>query len=417
MATSIARALAMAIGPRSGPRLPHPDRYCGGADYNLYRLQFNNIANLREWDYATRGRMLSSCLGDEALVVMETLPQHLHNDFAALDGALARRFGPIPLDPSEYRQLLRECQQQHEESLDSYAQRVDELVRKGHPLLGHAAQELYKVETFANGLLDSMTARLVRYTSCQTLEGALTAAKRLGPGTNQPHASHKKVRAVEVDDLALEREKQRDAKIDTLVKAFNQQLTARPQVVTVQAPPVQIVQQPSAQAQQVPVKYAAPAERASKPANSRERDSSSSNSKGGRPQLRQAGPDDECYYCHKFGHFALHCRSRLRNERQQDDTVCGYCAKPRHKSEQCRLRIRHERQADELAAANRGTDNADSRPPRDPKQCGYCSKRGHDSEVCRKRLRDEANQADQGRSKKAPKREPDSGNEKGPQSQ
>lgn len=192
MATSIARALAIAIRPRTGLRLPQPERYSGRADYNLYRLHFDNLANLHEWDCATRGRMLSTSLGDDALVVLNSLPPHLCNDYAALDAALSKRFGVAPLEPREYRCLLGECRQQHEESLNSFALRIDELVRKAHPTLDRATQEQYMVETFVYGLLDSMVARLVNFSNSQTLDGALAAAKCFTPKPNQPHTSQSK---------------------------------------------------------------------------------------------------------------------------------------------------------------------------------------------------------------------------------
>lgn len=196
LATAIAQALAVALQHREQPLpIPSLERYTGKGDYNLYRLQFQNMANIRHWSYEQRGIMLSGHLAVDAVAVMIALPPHLRNDFDTLDNALRRRFGVPEKPASEYRRMLHECRQQQGQTLDEFALHVDDLVRRAHPDIDAAAQEPYKVETFVDGLADSMTASLVNFSAPATLEGALAAAMRC---RRQPLQQAKAVRSAEL---------------------------------------------------------------------------------------------------------------------------------------------------------------------------------------------------------------------------
>ena len=68
-------------------------RYTGKADWEAFHAQFELLADAGGWSVKVKALQLAMCLSDEALSCLLLLSPEDRGDYAALVGALRRRFG------------------------------------------------------------------------------------------------------------------------------------------------------------------------------------------------------------------------------------------------------------------------------------------------------------------------------------
>ncbi len=200
------------------------DKYTGTGDYNLYRMQFLHHANLMNWDEATRGSQLSSLLAEKALEVLRHLQPQQMQDFAALDGALSRRFGLVT-DTNSYRARLKSLRQKPGQDLSSFATEVEDAVRGAHPEYPEYLLQKEMANTFVEGLADNALVLFLTREKHFALDTALASA-RLQPA----HVQEGRSRQARVNATVAETgreyepwadENPPDAMVNALVNAVN----------------------------------------------------------------------------------------------------------------------------------------------------------------------------------------------------
>lgn len=285
-----------------------PDRYNGDVDAHLYLKQFEQVATSAQWAYEEKGRQLAALLTGNALETLRHMPPNLQADYSSLSEALLQRFSRTT-DRREYRALLRECVQLSTQNLDQFAVQVEDCVRGAHPGMDEAYAQQLMAETFSEGLNDAVLTAIVNSGKHRTLSAALYAAQQAKP-VNTVDRRVRTATMIDVDDMHREsmkaieeRERQRDAKLDMLIKAYNTALVDR-------QPPPPPAPQPAPTVTYVPV-ASAPCQQ---PAHVQVHQASAGPSKGFK--MREATPNDSCYYCHNKGHFRIECKNKKRDEKK-----------------------------------------------------------------------------------------------------
>ncbi|CAC5378765.1 unnamed protein product [Mytilus coruscus] len=108
---------------------PSPQRlpcYDGKTEWKPYYMQFIHFSNRYRWDSKQRLDRLIECLRDKALKFYSTRPPSVQNDFVLVSEKLNQRFGNKDL-PCTIRRQLQEVRQTIDETVEEFAERVQEM--------------------------------------------------------------------------------------------------------------------------------------------------------------------------------------------------------------------------------------------------------------------------------------------------
>ena len=94
-------------------------------------MQFIHFSNRYKWDSRQRLDSLIECLRDKALKFYSTRPLSVQNDFVLLSEKLNQRFGNKDL-PYTIRRQLQEVRQNIDETVEEFAERVQEMATDGY---------------------------------------------------------------------------------------------------------------------------------------------------------------------------------------------------------------------------------------------------------------------------------------------
>lgn len=117
--------------PNGEPRIRLPT-FNGRGDWQSFWTQFSFIARQYRWSEEKQLAILISCLEDTAIQFVSRLPVYKSINLNLLAESLAERFGDQML-PETYRATLDNTKRRQKESLQEYAARVEDLMRKAYP--------------------------------------------------------------------------------------------------------------------------------------------------------------------------------------------------------------------------------------------------------------------------------------------
>lgn len=159
-----------------GPLPPKLSTFDGKSEWKPYYLQFIHIANKYNWDTQQRLDKLIECLRDKALKFYSTRPASIQNDFKQLSEKFNQRFGNKDL-PYTIRRQLQDVRQNVDESIDEFAERVQEMATDGYIDTPEKVVDTISVDAFLKGCTDKKAALLAMEKSPVRIDEALQYVK------------------------------------------------------------------------------------------------------------------------------------------------------------------------------------------------------------------------------------------------
>lgn len=142
-------------------------------DVEEYLRGFDFIAGFNKWSDGNKAGMLCMALKEEAGKWASNLASNVRTDYSLLTTALLARFGT---DPQLLHLQLHQCEQRANETVQSYAERLQSCMRKCLPPA--SLTDTVKMSYFNAGLQPYYRERIVT-ARCQTMEDALELCVRL----------------------------------------------------------------------------------------------------------------------------------------------------------------------------------------------------------------------------------------------
>ena len=126
-------------------------RYNGTADWEAFHTQFELLADDGGWSVKVKVLQLAMCLSDEALSCLLLLSPEDRGDYAALVGALRRRFGQC-VKPVLLRSELCNRRRKPGETLWALANDIKSLSRRAYAHMPPAVQSELVRDQFLQAL-------------------------------------------------------------------------------------------------------------------------------------------------------------------------------------------------------------------------------------------------------------------------
>jgi hypothetical protein len=160
------------------PQFPKLSTYdgTGDGDWKSYHLQFVHTATRFEWGELQKLDNFLMCLRGKALKYFSTRPTSVQRDFDTLMDKMAQRFGNKDL-PHSIRRQLQDVKQTIEESIEEYAERVQEMATEGYVEASEDIVEMMATEAFLRGCKDNQAALLAMDKDPKRVDLALQYAK------------------------------------------------------------------------------------------------------------------------------------------------------------------------------------------------------------------------------------------------
>ena len=268
---------------RKSPNAPHMQLFKGGVnEWENFIFYFKNMARQYKWKKKKKLQRLLECLRDKAVEYVSTLSRSTVKSYSKLLKALSKRYGS-DVQPHVLRKNLMELRQEANESLDEFADRIQQVAQRAFKETGRKTTNLLGVEAFLKGICDK---------------------------TSSKHAAHKKPKDIR---KALEL-----VKAAAAIESFIGRPTSSTRMVTFEEDAY--VRQGRVSDREIlgtsqPRRYTSPGPSRSNEQRSRtpesDRGFSGYDSQNGSRNDRQQSParprDGRCYNCHETGHFRINC--------------------------------------------------------------------------------------------------------------
>ncbi|CAC5396879.1 unnamed protein product [Mytilus coruscus] len=144
---------------RFGPTPPKLAIFDGKSEWKPYFMQFNHIARTYEWSNEQKLNRLIECLRDKALKFVSTRQETVQKNYDMLVQKLSQRFGNKDL-PHTIRRQLQEVRQFVDESIEEFAERIQELATDGYLNTPENVVDTIAVDAFLKGCTDKKAALL-----------------------------------------------------------------------------------------------------------------------------------------------------------------------------------------------------------------------------------------------------------------
>jgi len=154
-----------------GPLTPKMSTFDGKSDWRPYYTQFLHIAEICKWTDKQRIDNLIVCLRDKALKFYSSRHVKVKATFADLCEKLNERFGSKDL-PHILRRQLQEIKQGYEESLEEFADKIQELATDGYPNSPDSFIHIVAVDSFLRGCVEKKEALVAMDKNPNSLEQA-----------------------------------------------------------------------------------------------------------------------------------------------------------------------------------------------------------------------------------------------------
>lgn len=174
-----------------------PPSYDGKQSFHLYKLQFDTISGLNQWDEIERAQYLVASLCGEALSVLSNISAPDRLSYEKLCKILNDRFTQNKSSDLAVIKLDNRVRGRNE-TLQSYGFEMEQLVSSAYPSLNEEAREIILKERFVRGL-DSELRRQIKLSRPSNYETTISIASEIeavliGESSDR---SHRQVRRVE----------------------------------------------------------------------------------------------------------------------------------------------------------------------------------------------------------------------------
>jgi hypothetical protein len=247
--------------------------------WERFEFQFRNFARMYGWDNQERLDHLTSCLTDNAIDYVSSLPHQILNNYDLMMDNLKRRFRGTER-PEIIRKDIQDMKQRVDESLEDFADRIQKAALLAFQGADPQFSDLLGAEYFIRGVKDRNAAYETVKANPQTVQEALTLMKNTAALMKSVYGrSHSHLRQVTfVDDPP------HILQASTSVKSFTPRSPGRS--IGIQwSPP------------QTPTRFK---NQASSPGSPRS------------PRRRSRPLHNLCFHCNEPGHFKADC-PRLKN--------------------------------------------------------------------------------------------------------
>ncbi|VDI74065.1 Hypothetical predicted protein [Mytilus galloprovincialis] len=164
--------------PKSSNVTMKPQLYEGDEDLIEYLAQFEILAEINGWNYATKSLYLAGSLKGGARALLNELDKESRKDYNSLVKVLDNRYGSA--EKSElFRAKLQTRMRGKEESLPELAQSIKKLTRQAYPSAQSTITSVLALEHFIDALQDADLRLRLRESNPKSIHEAETLAVRL----------------------------------------------------------------------------------------------------------------------------------------------------------------------------------------------------------------------------------------------
>ncbi|VDI77847.1 Hypothetical predicted protein [Mytilus galloprovincialis] len=164
--------------PKSSNVTMKPQLYEGDEDLDEYLAQFEILAEINGWNYATKSLYLAGSLKGGARALLNELDKESRKDYNSLVKVLDNRYGSA--EKSElFRAKLQTRMRGKEESLPELAQSIKKLTRQAYPSAQSTITSVLALEHFIDALQDADLRLRLRESNPKSIHEAETLAVRL----------------------------------------------------------------------------------------------------------------------------------------------------------------------------------------------------------------------------------------------
>jgi len=136
-----------------------PPHFDGFEGWKSFLMQFENCAQMAEWNLETKTRMLSCCLTKSAQKFYAELPGPDRSNYTRLVMLLGQRFGDGP--PETYQTLLSSRVRKQKETVHELKDDLWCLVGKAFPGITYAMQETMTLQAFSRAFETDVQVHLL----------------------------------------------------------------------------------------------------------------------------------------------------------------------------------------------------------------------------------------------------------------
>lgn len=173
--------------------------YDGKTSWQVYKTQFEIVANANGWDSVTKACQLAASLRAEAADILQTLPEEQRLDLNALSSALELRFGEKCV--RDYSRLqLKSRQQKATETLQELATDVERLSHLAFADCPADTREILSLQYFVDGIRDAEIQKALRVADIKDLKSALVYAMKYEAAQQATRRERHPIRAAAIQD-------------------------------------------------------------------------------------------------------------------------------------------------------------------------------------------------------------------------
>ncbi|XP_052714028.1 chromosome partition protein Smc-like [Crassostrea angulata] len=154
---------------QNSPTPPKLSTYDGKTEWKPYYIQFNHIAKKYMWNEREKLDKMIECLREKALKFFSSRPENVQKDFKLLCQKFKERFERK--DQSHIiRRQLQEIQQKADETLEEFAERIEDLSTEAYPDSPEFFRSTITIDAFLRGCLEKRAALVTLDKDPKTLD-------------------------------------------------------------------------------------------------------------------------------------------------------------------------------------------------------------------------------------------------------
>lgn len=156
----------------NSPTAPKLSTYDGTTEWKPYFIQFNYIAQKYMWNEREKLDKLIECLREKALKFFSSRPENVQSDFKLLCHKFKERFDKSE-QPHIMRRQLQKTKQEVDETLEEFAERIEELSMEAYPDFPDFWRSTVTIDVFLRGCKEKRAALVTLDKDPETLDKAV----------------------------------------------------------------------------------------------------------------------------------------------------------------------------------------------------------------------------------------------------